>query len=113
VELAADPLVVETVIVVEMEVLEDAVLLVDELTKFHPLIWAPWITDPVPVMVMVVGTHEPDAELIGVMTWPLVRAERHSLAWPAGRILLWYAKPLRYCQNHAYKKEIFQIGLKF
>jgi hypothetical protein len=54
--------------------------LVDELAKFQPLIWTPWITDPVPVMVIVVGSQDPSLELMGVMTWPLVKVEKHSFA---------------------------------
>jgi hypothetical protein len=104
-ELAADPVGVEVVGDVD-------VLLVDELAKFHPLIWTPWITEPVPVMVIVVGTHEPDAELMGVMTWPLVRAERHSVASPAGRIAFWYAYPLGCCQSYAPKNANEKLRLE-
>jgi len=65
---------------------------VEEEGKFQPFICTPWMTDPVPVIVRVVGTQDPDdCELMGVMTWPLVRLEKHSFAWPAAaRIFLWY-----------------------
>lgn len=116
VELAADPVGVEVVGDVDVllvdELVGDVVLLVDELAKFHPLIWTPWITEPVPVMVIVVGTHEPDAELMGVMTWPLVRAERHSVASPAGRIAFWYAYPLGCCQSYAPKNANEKLRLE-
>jgi hypothetical protein len=80
----------EGVIVVEIELLEDVLVEEEELGKFHPFIWTPCITDPVPVMVIVVGTHDPSVELRGVMTWPFVNVERHSLAAPAAKMLFWY-----------------------
>ena len=61
---------------------------VDELAKFQPLICTPCITDPVPVIVIVLGTQDPSVELIGVMTWPFVRVEKHSLASGAGAMTL-------------------------
>jgi hypothetical protein len=63
--------------------------LVDELAKFQPLIWTPWITDPVPVIVIVVGAHDPSEKLMGVMTWPFVRVEKHSFAAGAGAMTFW------------------------
>lgn len=59
----------ESVLVDELELLEDVELLVDEaLAKFHPFIWTPCMTDPVPKMVIVVGIQDPSMELMGVMT---------------------------------------------
>ena len=65
----------EGVILVEIELLEDVLIEEEEeeeeeeeLGKFHPFICTPCITDPVPVMVIVVGTHDPAVELRGVMT---------------------------------------------
>jgi hypothetical protein len=31
-------------------------------------------------MVIVVGSQDPSPELMGVMTWPLVKVEKHSFA---------------------------------
>ena len=54
---------------------------VEEEGKFQPFICTPWMTDPVPVIVRVVGTQDPDdCELMGVMTCPIVRLEKHSSA---------------------------------
>ena len=59
----------EGAMVVEIELLEDVLVEEEEeLGKFHPFICTPCITDPVPVMVIVVGTHDPSVELRGVMT---------------------------------------------
>jgi hypothetical protein len=58
----------EAVIVVKIDVLEDVLVEEDELAKFQPFICTPCITDTVPVMVIVVGTHDPSVELRGVMT---------------------------------------------
>jgi hypothetical protein len=59
---------------------------VDELAKFQPLIWTPWITLPVSVTVIVIGAQDPSPELMGVMTWPFVRVEKHSFASGAGKM---------------------------
>lgn len=77
----------EGVMVVEIELLEGVLVEEEELGKFHPFICTPCITDPVPVMVIVVGTHDPSVELRGVMTLPFVNVERHSLAAPAAKML--------------------------
>jgi hypothetical protein len=42
--------------------------LVDELAKFQPFICTPWITVFDPAIVIVVGAHPPEPELMGVMT---------------------------------------------
>jgi hypothetical protein len=89
-----------SVVVEELELLEDVNVLVDDkLAKFHPLICTPWMTDPVPKMVIVVGIHDPSTELMGVMTWPLVKVERHSFASGAAKIPFRKLKPLTCCQN--------------
>jgi hypothetical protein len=37
-------------------------------------------------MVIVVGAQDPSLELIGVMTWPFARVEKHSFALGAGKM---------------------------